>query len=428
MRLIKVPLTIGSYSGGIVKLTWTPEEHARVAMIGLSVDKRSALWDHQLRGIKHRGDQHVTPGEAADGSVMYPHLGSAACFVDYMVPETSGHTPVVALTDDITGDAADDTLADIPDPADTPASADALRDDFTANIMPIIRQNMIDMAAKTGEVIDAQDDLADAVDSLIQTLTREAEFARRGFQPWPGRFNDPADWQALLMKLANRVPLTQHETIRLKMARQVPCERFTMIPLKPNAKLEIEVERIHGTTRIAYAYAWCIAFDDVTDWELVCSPNGRDLTDLPHWLCTAMELTAASGVQTDVEKQWVAEALGDHALRVVSLFATAHSNDNDATIDYAPDYLADLLLKVKAGGGADVFPTYASKRVRISEHVPQFLQQFDCWRRFDYVLRYLESLLFETQALTTKSYQRDVRLVVYGLLRPQEDGRVPDAA
>jgi len=45
------------------------------------------------------------------------------------------------LTDSIGagGGTVDGTLQDLPDPADTPASADALRDDLVANVLPVIR-------------------------------------------------------------------------------------------------------------------------------------------------------------------------------------------------------------------------------------------------------------------------------------------------
>jgi hypothetical protein len=54
---------------------------------------------------------------------------------------------VGALTDNTAGAAANTTLEAIPSPADTPASADALRDDLVANALPAIRNNFADLAA-----------------------------------------------------------------------------------------------------------------------------------------------------------------------------------------------------------------------------------------------------------------------------------------
>jgi len=57
-----------------------------------------------------------------------------------------GATLIAALTDNTTG-TANTTLQAIPDPADTPATADALRDDIVANILGPIRNNFADLAA-----------------------------------------------------------------------------------------------------------------------------------------------------------------------------------------------------------------------------------------------------------------------------------------
>jgi hypothetical protein len=46
------------------------------------------------------------------------------------------------------GGTADDTLVSIPDPADTPVTADALRDDLVANVLPVIRNDIDDCRAK----------------------------------------------------------------------------------------------------------------------------------------------------------------------------------------------------------------------------------------------------------------------------------------
>jgi hypothetical protein len=44
----------------------------------------------------------------------------------------------VAVTDNTAGTASR-TWAALPDPTDTPASADALRDDLVANVLPVLR-------------------------------------------------------------------------------------------------------------------------------------------------------------------------------------------------------------------------------------------------------------------------------------------------
>ena len=65
---------------------------------------------------------------------------------------------VVALTDNV-GGANSRTLAAIPDPTDSPASADALRDDIVTNVLPKIRDAVSSMA-------DFQNDIRTLLRSL----------------------------------------------------------------------------------------------------------------------------------------------------------------------------------------------------------------------------------------------------------------------
>lgn len=51
------------------------------------------------------------------------------------------------LTDN-SGGTANDTIQALPDPADAPATADALRDDLVANLIPALRNDIADLTAK----------------------------------------------------------------------------------------------------------------------------------------------------------------------------------------------------------------------------------------------------------------------------------------
>lgn len=102
---------------------------------------------------------------AGDGDVVVAWaLDDAAEDADAMVellPATGGDVTgllgaITPLTDN-TGGTANNTLAAIPDPADTPASADALRDDLVANVLPRIRDAFADVAAKVNAIIGAAD-------------------------------------------------------------------------------------------------------------------------------------------------------------------------------------------------------------------------------------------------------------------------------
>lgn len=61
-------------------------------------------------------------------------------------------TTVGALTDNTAG-TANETLQALTDPADAPGTADALRDDLVANLIPELRNNLADLAAKINALI-----------------------------------------------------------------------------------------------------------------------------------------------------------------------------------------------------------------------------------------------------------------------------------
>ena len=67
-------------------------------------------------------------------------------------------TASAGLTDN-SGGTADDTVQALTDPADGPVSADALRDDLVANLIPELRNNYADLAAKINKALTVLRDL-----------------------------------------------------------------------------------------------------------------------------------------------------------------------------------------------------------------------------------------------------------------------------
>lgn len=61
---------------------------------------------------------------------------------------------IADLTDNSAG-TANSTIQAMPNPTDTPATADALRDDIVANLLPPIRNNVADLAAKVNAILAA---------------------------------------------------------------------------------------------------------------------------------------------------------------------------------------------------------------------------------------------------------------------------------
>ncbi len=93
---------------------------------------------------------HVTGDTELDGALN--HDGTTVGL--FGVAPTTRTTGIAQLTDN-TGGTANSTLGAIPDPADTPITADALRDDLVANTLPPIRDDLADLAAKLNVVMTA---------------------------------------------------------------------------------------------------------------------------------------------------------------------------------------------------------------------------------------------------------------------------------
>jgi hypothetical protein len=67
-------------------------------------------------------------------------------------------TSIVALTDSTGADAGDEgTVSAVPVPTDTPASADALRDDIATNLIPVINENFSELVVKVNEILSTLD-------------------------------------------------------------------------------------------------------------------------------------------------------------------------------------------------------------------------------------------------------------------------------
>jgi hypothetical protein len=80
----------------------------------------------------------------AEGQLCEIELFDRRTFVPQEAP--------AVLVDNSAG-AADDTIQAIPNPAEAPASADALRDDLVANTLPAIRNNVADLTAKVNALL-----------------------------------------------------------------------------------------------------------------------------------------------------------------------------------------------------------------------------------------------------------------------------------
>lgn len=119
---------------------------AALAITNTDVDAAAAIAESKLAlasdaaaGVASRRTLGADAAQAAPGN----HAGHVAV-----------QAAIASLADNTAG-TADNTLAAIPDPADTPASADALRDDLVANALPAIRNDLADLAAKVNAILTA---------------------------------------------------------------------------------------------------------------------------------------------------------------------------------------------------------------------------------------------------------------------------------
>jgi len=83
--------------------------------------------------------------------------------------KTHAARTAAALTDSISGSVGT-TLAAIPDPSDSPATADALRDDLVANVLPKIRDALSSIADQVNKLRDDGLDTSQVVNALIDDI------------------------------------------------------------------------------------------------------------------------------------------------------------------------------------------------------------------------------------------------------------------
>lgn len=240
------------------------------------------------------------------------------------------------------------------------------------------------------------------------------ERAPVGFKPWPGRLNDPGDYNALFAKRAQGKPLTHAERVRLTFAGKVPCQGFGGFAVTPLKQIKIVLNQLlsSGNGSLNYATLVCVEMDSEQDRELICQQP--DLTDQPHWFTVPAELDAAADSEEKHEYSWEKGGISEHDLEIMAGFVTAHA-DESGTITYEVDHLQAVLGKVLGHGGKDIYPNYASKRTRLAEQFPQLLQHFDCGRRFDHRLRWSDFIQLDTKTLVS-DHDKRVRLTFYGRL------------
>ena len=123
---------------------------AVVTLLQQQLDDRDAL----LGNLSIGGSLSVGGNATIGGSLN--HDGSTAGF--YGTTPAAQASASANLTDS-SGGTANDTVQALTDPADSPATADALRDDLVANLIPELRNNFADLAAKVNKALTVLRDI-----------------------------------------------------------------------------------------------------------------------------------------------------------------------------------------------------------------------------------------------------------------------------
>jgi hypothetical protein len=113
------------------------------ALAGANPITWTELWRLDGTGQMQLGGNIVIGGTLA-------HTGTAVGFY------AKTPVPIADASDNLTdnsGGTADDNIEFIPDPADDPATADDLRDDLVANLIPELRNNFADLTAKVNKAL-----------------------------------------------------------------------------------------------------------------------------------------------------------------------------------------------------------------------------------------------------------------------------------
>lgn len=235
------------------------------------------------------------------------------------------------------------------------------------------------------------------------------EIGSRKFQPWAGRINNPFDYRELLEKAQSGQQLTQAESNRLMLARAVPVEGFAAWPLQSGVEWSMTLKRIYGATAISKIYLYAIVLP--ADFDI------DELTDRPHWLGQALTLANTAQVEdSPTILRWVGQS--NRALRVNQIFNMGYSN-NGGVIAYDADYSDAVSLKILEQDGTGLLPHFASRRVPLYELSNQILQHTDVSKDPALIIAENSSIQLEAES-SALTYQKDVRLAFYGLIRPQD--------
>jgi predicted RecA/RadA family phage recombinase len=136
-----------------------PVEGKRVGVFDLAkvsaqawVQGEPIYWDNTAKLCTNVPGDNLRVGFATAAAANPSSTGNILLTPSTLVGPAAPSTAVADLTDNSAGTANNATQA-LPDPTDTPASADALRDDLVATLLPALRNNFADVTAKINAIL-----------------------------------------------------------------------------------------------------------------------------------------------------------------------------------------------------------------------------------------------------------------------------------
>lgn len=426
--LMFLPFTVGAYAavGSFNQATLSIQlpTDARFAALGLiNADNEARLFDQHVLSMKH-DDYDAIARDEQESTLESPGvpLAHVCSFLNHQALDgQSSQTSVTltgALTDSLDGPTeADGTVNDITDPADTPASADALRDDLVANTIPSLVDAIEELLVKINAV---RGNLGTVVTNQAILAAALNPFTRRGFQPWPGRFNDA-------LPVLRRIALGQRnamDDLRLLLCDWIPgVKPCTLWPLVGGKKFEMVLRRPYGANSVSRMYLVVIRLPDAMH-ERMCS--SLKLSERPRWYSRFWDLASTAGVEADFIERPFSFDTG-YGLRWMQRFMTGYDN-NGGTVTYDETAINTILFREELQNQGKLLPPAADNQNLAPLLAAQMLQHYDPAMDPGIVIPDREILKADIGKDASSNNARDVYVSYYGVLRPQDrNGFIQDA-
>lgn len=151
----------GAGQTGIVGVVCIPFDKAAGDIVDVMTDGElveaglaagTAYYAHATTGVISTTASLYRVGHTVEAGRLVVRINRAPDSIAAANLVTGDQTAIVHLTDS-TGGTANNTVAALPVLTDSPATADALRDDIVTNMVPVLASNFADLTAKVNAIL-----------------------------------------------------------------------------------------------------------------------------------------------------------------------------------------------------------------------------------------------------------------------------------